>query len=545
MFEPDITYLNRAGLSDSELRELENNNEIASVIEKWTRSVQQMSSGTAATSVTMFHRNRWDEAQHEFADIGQAAWAVENDDILSTLSDVTESLMFQRCRFETYDPDEQDVWNQWAAEVDLDSRLREIARELFKVSQVYVGVEWGSRTYRVRDSPVDGLSPSDKQRRKRRKEYSLRVPTSLTIFEPIKVLPVGTLMFNQEDLAYIASDEEDAAFQFGNRPPMIVSRYEPTNDERVLCGEMDINPNRLWLLRDVHRHTLTRAQYERFAKVRLRSIIPLLEMKHHLRNSDRAVLIGNSNFIVVITKGSDKFPAKNSELDNLKEQAKVIARLPVLVGDHRLHVEIVSPNLDNILTDTRWQVLDSRLVFKALQTFSPIVSNGSSSGAGVSEMSRVVARGLESRRHMMVRFLERTIFGAILKKNADLEESPSLVFNPKRITLDFRSEIFTQILKLRDRGDVSRETALEELEFDQDVEVLRRARERDLYDEVFQSATPHSSPESNPYNPQGMRGNAPDQTQPKQLKAQPKQLPKEPGRPSGVVEENPRSPKNG
>jgi hypothetical protein len=535
VFEPNITYINESGYPETVIKEIESNQEIASVIEKWTRSVQQMSSGTAATSVTMFHRNRWDEAQHEFADIGQAAWAVENDDILSTLSDVTESLMFQRCRFETYDQDQQDVWNQWAAEIDLDSRLREIARELFKVSQVYVGIEWGTRTYRVRDSPVEALGGSEKQRRKRRKEYVLKVPVALTILEPIKVLPVGPLMFNRETLAYIASDEEDSLFHAGHLPSMIVGRYSPTNEELTLCGELGISPNRLWTMRNVHRHTLTRAQYERFAKVRLRSIIPLLEMKHHLRNSDRAVLIGNSNFIVVITKGSDKYPAKNAELDNLKEQAKVIARLPVLVGDHRLHVEIVSPNLDNILTDSRWQVLDSRLVFKALQTFSPISSTGTASGSGVSEMSRIVARGLESRRHMMVRFLEREIFGRIRELNPELGESPSLVFNPKRITLDFRSEIFTQILKLRDRGDVSRETALEELEFDQDVEVLRRARERDLYDEVFQSATPHSSPMNNPYQS--------DNTQPQNMKQTPKQIPKEVGRPPGVVDENPREPK--
>ena len=35
------------------------------------------------------------------------------------------------------------------------------------------------------------------------------------------------------------------------------------------------------------------------------------------RAEDRAALIGNTNFIVVITKGTDKLPAKPAEIANL------------------------------------------------------------------------------------------------------------------------------------------------------------------------------------------------------------------------------------
>ena len=54
--------------------------------------------------------------------MSQCAWAVENDDILSTLADVVEGLMWQKMRFELFDRDQQDMWNQWAAEVNLDGR---------------------------------------------------------------------------------------------------------------------------------------------------------------------------------------------------------------------------------------------------------------------------------------------------------------------------------------------------------------------------------------------------------------------------------------
>ena len=51
-------------------------------------------------------------------------------------------------------------------------------------------------------------------------------------------------------------------------------------------------------------------------------------MKGHLRSADRSALVGNTNFIVLVTKGSDKMPAKPGEIENLQEQVKVIARMP-------------------------------------------------------------------------------------------------------------------------------------------------------------------------------------------------------------------------
>jgi hypothetical protein len=334
---------------------------------------------------------------------------------------------------------------------------------------------------------------------------------------------------------------------------LIERKYVPTEQDKVALSEIGVDHNRLWLFkRDaVFRHTLTKADYERFAPVRLKPALELLEMKAHLRAADRAALIGNTNFIVVITKGTDKLPAKPSEIANLQEQARVIARLPVLVGDHRLNVEIVAPPLDHTLMESRHQVLDSRLVFMALRTYSPVVQGGNSSGTGVSEMSRVVAQGLMNRRHMIVRSIEKAVFKRIMERNdgvRDFDEFPSLVFSPKKITLDLQADILNQVLKLRDRGDISRETTLEELDFDQDVEVLRRARERVDYDRVFESQTPHSSPQANPYGaqPGGLNPQfqAPGQPPKAGSNVGPNGQPRtEGGRPGGVTESEPRATK--
>lgn len=576
--EPSWHYINESGLPDETiLRDTKFLQEVANEVEKWTQSLSGQD--RYSQSIDVFARNRWQGARHPFAVMSQCAWAVENDDILSTLTDVVEGLSFKKMRFELNDDDQQDMWNQWAAEVDLDSRLREQFRELFKVSQVYVGLWWEQRIYKVRDTPItqtveemrriraaqlaaqapDGTGTDPVQppappvstgpgrgNRKRKKQFPVEVPTAMTIFDPTKVIPVGQFMFGRERFAYVASEGEDEAFSGAMSgtvvDPLVMqlveARYNPTPADLTLCGYLGVDVKRLWLLKagSVYRHTLTRAQYEPLAPVRLKSVLEILDMKANLRASDRAALIGNTNFIVVITKGSDKLPAKAAEIENLREQARIVARLPVLVGDHRLHVEIVAPKMDNTVNEMRWTTLDSRLVFRALQSFQPIIIGGTSgAGSGVSEMSRVVSQGLESRRHMLVRSLERFVFREVMRRNEGvLDEEPSLAFSPKRITLDFNADIVNAILKLRDRGDVSRETTLDEFDYDQDVEVVRRSREKTWYDEVFASATPFSSPAANPYGQP--TGGAPGQTPPPPSGAAP-----EGGRPTGATDTQPRA----
>jgi hypothetical protein len=600
---PSIHYVNESGLPDEVIdrhfRRGKFGMEAASIIEKWSQSLNQPQSHQ---TLDMFNRNKFeDNALHMHAVMSRCAWAVENDDVLSTLADVVEGLMWQKCRFELIDQDQQDMWNQWAADVDLDGQLRKMGREEFKVSQFYVGLLWERRIYSVNEDQIEeqieemeaekekydaekrlkareeyiaankGVEgfvmppeipvPEDNKpgrgNRKRKKKFPVVVPTEMTIFDPTKILPVGQLMFGRERFAYIATREEHEAFKQVMRGDsvdgmvlrMIERQYEPTGSDRAICGDLGVDADHLWLFKEdsIFRHSLTRADYERYAPVRLKPILPILEMKGHLRASDRASLIGNTNFIVVITKGTDRLPAKPAEIANLQEQARVIARMPVLVGDHRLKVEIVSPSLDNTLMPTRWDNLDSRLVFAALRTYAPVIQGGNSSGTGMSEMSMVVAKGLESRRHMIVRTLEKQVFKKILDRNENLDESPDFEFTPKRITLDFDSDVVNAILKLRDRGDISRETALEELDYDQDREVLRRARERVLHDRVFESSTPFSSPNANPYgtgqpggiNPGALQ--APPQMQAPKSNVGPNGQPRtEGGRPPGVKEDAPR-----
>lgn len=520
-----ITYVNEAGVGEGTIDAIKAHQDISNAIETWTRNLSGGGSGRAAKrpNYDLFQRDRYHATDNIFRTIELCAAAVENDDVLSGLCDVSEGIAIQKMKFEMYDEDQQDIWNQIARDLDMDSRLREIWRELFKTSMVYVAIEWDYRKYVVRTKPspkerkglLSGRGPG-KGNRNRKKEFRVFCPTGLSILDPKKVVPVGNLMFGREQFAYIAERGEDKGIAAAIRGEvvdemvmrLIERKYEPSAAEKSALGELGLPTDRLWLFKPgaVFRHSMTKSQYERFSPPRLKSILPLIDMKQHLREADRAALVGNTNFIVVIRKGSDKLPARPKELEALQEQARVIARVPVIIGDHRLSVDIVAPPMDNTLDEGRYNTIDARLVFRALGSFAPSAgSSGSLGGSSsqVKEVSLVVSRGFENRRHQIGRALERALFRPTVDRNEELTETPSLVFSPRRISLDVNNDIVQAVLKLRDRGELSRGTALEELDYDQEVEAIRRVREEEEFDDIFETHVPFDSPD----NTQGGNGN--------------------------------------
>jgi hypothetical protein len=516
--------------------------EIASAIGNWSR---QMSG--SLNNGSMFFRNRYNLTSNVYDQMVQCSDAVEYDDVLSSVGESTEGLAFSRLSMEAIDPDQEDLWNQVAEDLNLETRIREMWRELYKCSQFYVAIDWQQKTYRVRNNsipqasqdtepvqPVPGAedldptglpkpAPAVKASRKRRKQFAVTVPGALTILDPGKVLPVGQLMFGHERFAYIASPLEDESFRAifegkGSDPTvlkMFDGPYTPTIKELAYITQgtssgrsgSDIedypfgrdNHVNLWLFKKdvIFRHTLTRAQYERFASVRLKSALPLLDMKANLRASDRAALIGATNFIIVLKRGSDKYPARPGEVDQLREQAKVVARMPILVGDHRLSVEIVTPSTDNVLKPDRYDTIDRRLIMIALHSFR--LAQGGSESRTASNDDDQIARGIEARRASLSRSVSDALLRATVKKNQGIiDEIPSIAYHPKRVMITLDPKMQALIIQLRQSGDISRETELDEFNLDQEIEYERRKREKNV-DDVFQSSVPFSSPETNPF----------------------------------------------
>lgn len=434
----------------------------------------------------LFDRDRFVRPFSVF-DKMEVAELASKDDIVASFLDSSEAMAFSRMEIEADDEDEMDIWAQIMQDIDIDSRMREIWRDNNIYSQVYVAVWFGTKSYKVRGKSSNGT--------KRKKQFAnLTVPLGITTLDPLKVIPVGNFLFQQETLTYYANptekdvidswllgDDDSGADEIIRR--LIVDKFEPDYRDRKEIGNLGIDPNRLYVLNPkyVWRHTATKPGYQRFAPIRMESVFELLDLKRQLKARDRALLIGATNYIILITKGSDKEPAKQYEITNLQMTARTLSKVPILVGDHRLHVEIITPKNEGVLDAETYQSLnlaiEDRLFGKFLTTHA---------GRDDSlKLARVVARGLESRRLMQKKsFMQKVIFPTY-ELNDSLTAEPDFVFFPHRIALDFDPSLATYLLDLRDRGDLSRSSVLSEIDYDEASEAGKREMEKDKYDAIF------------------------------------------------------------
>jgi hypothetical protein len=351
---------------------------------------------------------------------------------------------------------------------------------------------WGRKTVRV-----DGKTDAGNKKKKVYKD--LLVPTGISLLDPCKVLPIGNFMFNQEMLLYMADRGEanqiDRTLAGANTSDLIVNqllteKYIPSDSEMQYLREVTgdnliensfykLNPDRVW------RITSTRPQYQRFASCRMVSVFELLDMKHQLREMDRAHILGAANFIILVKKGSDQYPGKPQEIQQLASQLRTSSRVPLIVGDHRIEIEIITPKLDKTLSPERYNALDSRITARLYQ----ILNTGSySAGTGMDDsmkLLKVVAASMEARRDSIRESLMDHVFDQMYERNDQLKVEPKMQFYPRRVALDFDPNIATYLQDLRDRGDISRETILAELDILEADEAIKRKREADMYDDIF------------------------------------------------------------
>lgn len=467
---------------------------------------------------SLFERDRYVLPSNIFEQFKTAVYATENDDVVSGVLESTEALAFSKMSIAAEDEDEEDIWNQIAANLNMDDVLRQMWRELFTVSQFYAVTWWDRRDFKVRGKSETG-------RKRKRVFENLLVPVGITLLDPLKVLPVGDFMFKQERLVYIASRDQAQNFDDvlageNTSDLMVLSLIDGKADlslseKRALQEMTDANLDHLYYLNSdrVWRHTATRPDYQRFATCRMKSVFELLDLKAQLREMDRAHLVGGTNFIILVKKGSDNLPAKPAEVRGLAAQVRSASRVPIIVGDHRIDIEIVTPKLDTVLKPERYNTIDARVTARLYQMFMTGNYAAGAKGDDSIKLARVVARGLESRRHMLRRTIEVKIFDTAYERNAEFTSSPKLRFHPKRIALDFDVNVATYLQDLRDRGDISRETMLQELDLSQGEEARLRDREADHFDEVF---TPVNVPFSTPIGDPRMQpnGDAPPENPP-------------------------------
>jgi hypothetical protein len=469
--------------------------EVAYQLQQWVED-----SRAATNRSSMFQRGKWVSSDNVYDQMRTARAAVKDDDVVANMSEVTEGLALEGVKWECDDFDTTDVFNQMAAEQNLDKIVRQIWKEEYTYSQCYLGFWWDWGTFTVRGKTSAG--------NKKKKTFKVWFPRAVTVLDATKIVPVGLLAFGQERFAWQATRNEIGSYNavtLGELQDELMTRFYSgqymvrDEDELLELTQLRIDIQRLLLLDDryVKRHCLTRADYERFPDVRLKSIFRLLDMKQQLMEADRVSLIGAANYILLVKKGDAADPAYPEEITNLKENYQTLAKLPVIFSDHRLSVEIITPKQDFTLHKDKYETLDVRIAQRVLNTMTAPSSSGGASSKTALAMGRPVARGMENRRHMMRRFLERELSKAVVEHpdNAgQFDVVPSLTFSPPNIQLDQDAAVVNAIAQARTMNEISRESYLEYLGFDQDVEAMRRSMEKLRYDDVFETRIPFSSP---------------------------------------------------
>jgi hypothetical protein len=213
---------------------------------------------------------------------------------------------------------------------------------------------------------------------------------------------------------------------------------------------------------------------------------------------DRSHLLGGINYIILVRIGTDDKPAKQEEVSAMQARIQQGSRLPVLIGDHRLQVDIVSPQNTDTLRPERYNTLDSRITARLYSLMSAGGYEAGKSGDKSLDLSRIIGRVLESRRHMLRRFIEQTLIKPTFERNDQLTEMPKLRFAPKRVALALDPTTMKILLDLRDRHELSRSTLLGEMDFSQADEAQKLEMEKELYDDIFQTAVPFNSPSNKP-----------------------------------------------
>lgn len=423
------------------------------------------------------------------------------------------------------------AFNAICEHMNMDGRLKELYREYLIASQ-FTTVSLFTRTQ------LD-ITPSTGNRRL---GQTVAAPL-LGVLASENVRVVGNDLFGKPILAYDPPEEKLRLWleEFFGSATTAARKAEMAREDRVAAtmfiGVKEIDPlapredqpgmwgnTKLFLLnpRMCHRTTMPKGSWK-YPRPLLTANFALLEAKRLLNIMDYALLQGGSNFIVVAKKGTDQRPAQFEEVANLREVVRRASRTGVIVGDHRLSFEIITPKLDELLNEKKRRLVGRKLAMTLLRV-PEHSGKPSESGGGESLEGEIAPRVIESDRRDIKRHVEGNVYGEIVKRNPRLFPKGRATLWFPRIILQGTQYFTDLILKLRDRGDIPRGWAVAAAGFSWDAAVqVRKGELARGDDEIMQpGSVPHSSPDAGPQDnnegrPGGSKdGNKPDSFAPKQ-----------------------------
>lgn len=247
----------------------------------------------------------------------------------------------------------------------------------------------------------------------------------------------------------------------------------------------------------VHRTSMPKGALP-YARPLLTRNFALLEAKRLLNIMDYALLQGGTNYIVVAKKGSDMMPAQQPEIENLIGQVTHASRSGVMVGDHRLNIEIITPDLEELLNPAKRKLLGRKVSMAMLRQPEQVTGDSGTQGA-VNEME-FTARVVGADRRKMLAHAQATFYNDTAERNRSVfKEGAPTIWAPK-IILAGAKDFWSNVIMARDRGDIPRRWAVEALGFNYDAGLAEREREIARGDDeiLMPASVPFSSDESGP-----------------------------------------------
>lgn len=257
----------------------------------------------------------------------------------------------------------------------------------------------------------------------------------------------------------------------------------------------------------VQRTTMAKGEWK-YPRPRLTRNFPLLEAKRLLNIMDFSLLQGGTNFIVVVKKGSDKRPALPEELENLSSVVQRASRSGVMIGDHRLQLDIVTPDLKELLNPDKRRMIGRKLSMALLGIPE---FGGDETSQSVEMFSEMFANNVTADRAAVKSHIERNVWTPTMKRNSRTfgrVKRPRIWF-PK-IVLAGNEFFLNYLLKMYDRGDLPRKFMVEYGGYDFDAVKAQKEREQENgHDDIFtpppvpftapnQVNSPHADP-NDPY----------------------------------------------
>lgn len=450
--------------------------------------------------------------------------AERDDDIGSTIGSMLAMAFADG--MENFHEDEKTVaiFNAACREANMDLVLAELYREYLISAQIN-SVSLFTRT--TLDYSLTGATRS--------RSASVAVPL-IGVLPAENVRVLDNDMFRTGQLAYEPDNAQLAMWleKFWNPNTSAATKHAMALEDRVAATLFTgpVDPEYIWdsgvdgtygncklyVLnpRLVHRTAMPKGAWK-YPRPLLTRDFALLEAKRLLNIMDYALLQGGSNFIVIAKKGTDQKPATPLELQNLKEVVRTASKTGVIVGDHRLTFDIITPDLKELLNPEKRKMLGRKLAMALLRVPEhPTENTGTEGGESDLEM---LARTIQFDRHLIKRHVESGTYGEMVKRNGNVLAGLAKLWFPKIILQG--TQYFTDyVLKLRDRGDIPRAWAIEAAGFDYEAAVQQRRRELQSGDDqvLRPAAVPFSSPNAGPQdnNP----GRTPGGTDPQQPRRQ-------------------------